>query len=363
MAILGLDSAVQNIRMNELLRQQSNPLFQLAQGIKQSVERKQAEERQLKEYKRNYEIFRQLESDKSEGRDATQSGSIKDIEEDKGAREIQRKATIISRKFNPITGDINITERTPTPAEEQIVRKNFEEESFNNDLNSGIPPLEMAKKYPDRIDDIMNLQKAGVFNTVMSQQSNVQNNPGVENTSGLLQTEPNVPLMKYQDEKAVAEEKKKIKTENVLNNAQDTLNTIKNVEDGIEFFGVRSLVPAIPGTEKANWDANLNKLLSQKVLDIMTSLKEASATGSTGFGQLSEKELKVLQDSSTALKRTLNPKDAKKYLDDMKKPLMKILGADSNKDVVNFNSEQEAINAKLTPGTHITINGRPAIWE
>jgi len=126
------------------------------------------------------------------------------------------------------------------------------------------------------------------------------------------------------------EEKKKqqnIKSELVINSTQDTLNTIDEVERGIGYFGAGSLIPAVPTLqpEKLKWQANLRKLLAGKVIDVMTSMKEASKTGATGFGQLSEKELKVLQDASTALKSTLSPKDAQEILSSMKITLDKVL--------------------------------------
>ena len=58
----------------------------------------------------------------------------------------------------------------------------------------------------------------------------------------------------------------------------------------------------------------------------MSEMKSASKTGATGFGQLSNKELGVLQDASTALKRTLSPQDADKYLTKMENAAKKVLG-------------------------------------
>jgi hypothetical protein len=57
----------------------------------------------------------------------------------------------------------------------------------------------------------------------------------------------------------------------------------------------------------------------------MASMKNASKTGATGFGQLNQGELKVLQDGATALKKTMSWDDAKLILDDMKVKLNKII--------------------------------------
>jgi hypothetical protein len=122
-----------------------------------------------------------------------------------------------------------------------------------------------------------------------------------------------------------AKNKQQAKTEFVRNSALDTLNTIGEIEKGMGYFGLTGDLPSIPGTHRVNWEANINKLLSGKIINLMTSMKEASKTGATGFGQLSEKELSVLQSASTALKRNLSSKDAQRYLDDMKVSLQKVL--------------------------------------
>lgn len=123
--------------------------------------------------------------------------------------------------------------------------------------------------------------------------------------------------------KIKTEEDKKIQI--VKDNTLDTLNTIKEIENGIQNFGAFGGVPSLPGTDRRKWEANVDKLLSQKIIDVLTSMKEASKTGATGFGQLSNKELEVLKNSSTALKRTLSPKDAQEILDKMKDSLTKVI--------------------------------------
>jgi len=152
------------------------------------------------------------------------------------------------------------------------------------------------------------------------------------------------------------ERKKKLSSENVINSAQDTLDTIDEVEKGIEYFGWGKGYPGafptlIPGSPRAKWEANINKLLSSKILDIMSKLKEASRTGSTGFGQLSEKELKVLQESSTALKRNLSPEDAQEILSDMKVKLEKILQDKNALAQENMPEQIEVISPEGIEGT------------
>jgi hypothetical protein len=112
----------------------------------------------------------------------------------------------------------------------------------------------------------------------------------------------------------------------VKNTAQDTLDTIAKIKQGKRYFGAAGVIQPFPFEySKKEWSNNLNKLLSQRVLDVMMSLKMASKTGATGFGQLSEKELKVLQDASTALKKNISEESAMEYLTKMENVAKKIL--------------------------------------
>ena len=63
----------------------------------------------------------------------------------------------------------------------------------------------------------------------------------------------------------------------------------------------------------------------------MLRLKDASATGSTGFGQLSEKEGQRLENATTALRRGLSEKDALRYLKEIEDIASKILSENSTK--------------------------------
>ena len=132
-----------------------------------------------------------------------------------------------------------------------------------------------------------------------------------------------------EDEKLVykqAEDAKKQeqRSQFVKQTALDTLKTIEEIDRGIGNFGFFGGVPSIPGSDRFNWEQNVNRLLSGRILKVMTEMKEASKTGATGFGQLSNRELGVLENASTALKRGTSPKDAKRYLNDMKTMLNKV---------------------------------------
>ena len=139
-------------------------------------------------------------------------------------------------------------------------------------------------------------------------------------------------------EKQEQEKIEKKKTEMIMSSAEDTIETIGNIKAQINQFGLFGQLPSVPGNKRMVWEANFEKLKSKLVLDLMTQLKEASKTGSTGFGQLSEKELKVLEDGATALRRTLPKEEAMKILNKMEKVAQKVLIKAEPKQQEDFSS-------------------------
>lgn len=157
----------------------------------------------------------------------------------------------------------------------------------------------------------------------------------------------NVLAEKFDAEQKDKEELEKRQSEEFIDIAQDTLNTISEVEKNKKFFGARSLIPAFPQTEKVGWDANINKLLSGKILETIADMKRTSKTGATGFGQLNRAELKVLTDASTALKKTMSKEDAQPYLDKMKDSMYKIMERENSSDV-----SKDISKSKNTPPSY-----------
>lgn len=60
---------------------------------------------------------------------------------------------------------------------------------------------------------------------------------------------------------------------------------------------------------------NLNTLKAQTLLGVLSSLKDLSKTGASGFGQLSEKEGETIQNSISSLNRTQSTEDLVSSLD------------------------------------------------
>lgn len=127
--------------------------------------------------------------------------------------------------------------------------------------------------------------------------------------------------------------------------AQGTIDTIETVKKGKKFFGPFGNMPSLAAPSslvgeygpRKEWENNINNLLSNKVVDVMTSMKRASKTGATGFGQLSNKELDLLKNASTKITRDLTPDVAMQYLDELEGIQRKILGGDSSQPVQENN--------------------------
>lgn len=130
-------------------------------------------------------------------------------------------------------------------------------------------------------------------------------------------------------------------------NAQGQLSAIQEAKKGSRFFGPMGKMPTmlspssipvhpkLPFSDNQNvnqyeerklWENNMKQLLSEKVVSLMNEMKRVSKTGATGFGQLSNKELTLLQEASTALSRDLSPEDAMHYLNQMEEVEKKFLG-------------------------------------
>ena len=147
-------------------------------------------------------------------------------------------------------------------------------------------------------------------------------------------------ISKLKQEQDVKSQKLQRETDLIRSTAQENLDTVRAIKEGSGYFGAMADLPTIatpggmPGIfnpeaegyrKRTKWESNINKLLSQKVVDLITTMKSASQTGATGFGQLSEKEGQLLRDASTALNKNLAPSDAVYYLEKMEELYTKIL--------------------------------------
>lgn len=90
---------------------------------------------------------------------------------------------------------------------------------------------------------------------------------------------------------------------------------------GMSTAGTVGLVP--DAGDRADAIALIDQLQSQAALSQLQSLKNASATGSSGFGALSEKELAIIENGMQSLKRTQSPKAFHDKLDELARLMKK----------------------------------------
>jgi len=101
--------------------------------------------------------------------------------------------------------------------------------------------------------------------------------------------------------------------ENKINLAKNVLSSVTDDSLGLS----QQILKFIPGTNEANRAANIETIESFIALDGMLSLKKSSPTGSTGFGSLSEKELRTLQSRIRNLSTMQSPAQFKDALSEV----------------------------------------------
>lgn len=111
------------------------------------------------------------------------------------------------------------------------------------------------------------------------------------------------------DKKQAAEDDKANKRRAAVSVAQDTMDVLNQLIDendqlkpGVgNLFGATTGSRWIPGSRAADAEASLDQLIGKSVVGLINEMKSQSRTGATGFGALSEKELKILQDAANKL--------------------------------------------------------------
>lgn len=81
----------------------------------------------------------------------------------------------------------------------------------------------------------------------------------------------------------------------------------------------------LPGSQTKASDAAINRLKSMLTIEILGEMKAQSRTGATGFGQLSVKELNVLESAASKLDPSLDEKTFEAELKRIKKYLERVL--------------------------------------
>lgn len=228
-------------------------------------------------------------------------------------------------------GKYEFSASTPSPSESKSQFELQNQQNFIADVQSGVDAGTLRIKYPNMSDDIDKLEVAGTVksNIIPKGTPIVPEGMVSKGTDALGRPLGYAPKgasdIKAEADIKASEAQKQLEGEKIIESAKDTLATIQKIKSNIGEFGIRGVLPDMPGTKAFDWTANVNKLKSQKIIDLMADMKRVSKTGATGFGQLSEKELKILQDASTALSLGSPKADAKVYLDNMEAAVRKII--------------------------------------
>ena len=127
----------------------------------------------------------------------------------------------------------------------------------------------------------------------------------------LLQTRVDTAQQKVEDTKRATEQKRTAATRladdmtAVIDELLDTdgqTGAVRLKPGAQSIVGMRMpYASAVPGSQAADADAAVNRLTGNLVVDLMQEMKSQSRTGATGFGQLSERELAILQSAASKL--------------------------------------------------------------
>lgn len=100
------------------------------------------------------------------------------------------------------------------------------------------------------------------------------------------------------------------------------LNSIEDLMGQVSGWntGMGSLIAAIPGTPAANFRADVNTLAANIAFGELTAMREASKTGGA-LGQVSERELALLEAALGSLDRAQSPDQFKKSLQNIKESI------------------------------------------
>jgi|GEM_PF-4385073 len=121
----------------------------------------------------------------------------------------------------------------------------------------------------------------------------------------------------------------KLAKEGELSSLKEFAKSAKNLSTknlGLN-YGIGKYARIVPGSDAANVNAQINKLVSSGVIQVMAKMKAESPTGATGFGALSEREMDVLKNSFSILAdRNISPKLAKEELENIHKIMNEYMG-------------------------------------
>jgi hypothetical protein len=112
------------------------------------------------------------------------------------------------------------------------------------------------------------------------------------------------PNMAAEQEQATKRQVVKEAANKTLDSIDELLDESGRLKDNIKTaIGTSRVLNTwrIPGTSAYDANTSVERLRARLVTDLMGELKAQSRTGATGFGQLNQSELKIMQDSAAKL--------------------------------------------------------------
>lgn len=144
-----------------------------------------------------------------------------------------------------------------------------------------------------------------------------------------------------------------------LDKTSDSLTLIKDLMDdndnltpeGARATGVSSVGNYIPFTQGYSGSTKINKLRSEQVLNLIGQLKAQSKTGATGMGNMSNKDLGVIEKAATLLNTSLPEEEFRKQLKIVKDELKDIqLRLTKGDDISNESSNMKPVSSHAQSG-------------
>jgi hypothetical protein len=138
------------------------------------------------------------------------------------------------------------------------------------------------------------------------------------------------------DAKALADKTKADQKKNVINKmAQDTLDSINDIVDekgnltdkvsGVVGMSRMNPMQYVPGSQGQAGNSILDNLSGKVLLNLLNEVKSQSASGATGFGNMSDKDLNTLKAAASRLNKSMPKEDYAKEVVRIRDGIKKML--------------------------------------
>lgn len=140
--------------------------------------------------------------------------------------------------------------------------------------------------------------------------------------------------------------------QDAIDSIDDTISKIDSLKKHPGYASLGTFLggigSAIPHTDAADAKAQLDTITSQGMINIINKMKSLSATGATGFGQLSDKEGEVLRNATGNLSTQQSHNQLDTNLDSIKANLIRQRNLIAGKKIT-FSDDSQAANSHASP--------------